>query len=1322
MRKHSRSRGSCRFLAVAVASIAAAAAVPMAAAQSAQAAQAAQAPPRPATLAPTAKPGTSPPAPAPRSPGLLSATQAAAKARATGKPVVASALISPTSLTTVRPNGISTVTQTLRPTRAWRGGTWHALNPDLSRGLDHTVTPAVTANGLVLSGGGGSRPLVVMDNHGRTLSLRWPAPLPAPSLSGATATYAGVLPGVNLVVTVSPQGGLTEVLIVGSAAAAANPALTRLVLRASAPGLRLTAGADGSLRVTASAAGRPVFNAPPARMWDSALPAAGTRTEKGPGGTILAVPSGLPAFASAAGPGTGSRVARVPLSVSGGTITLSPPRAALTGRAITYPLYIDPSFQPDPVNADAANWTQVDSGYPGSTYWDEGSNLQVGLCDWSGCGGIGTVRSYFTMPIPSQITSGVTLDYAYLYMTNVWSASCPTGNAEPISLHGVSGISSSTDWYNQPGWGATQTQSFAFGCNGYTANNVAWNITANVHDAQVNGWTSHTFGMSAGTESNDVQWKQFLSGAANIWLTIAYHSPPSQPANLQTAPAGACQTSYATKSLIGNDDITLAATIGDVDNNFGDGALNTTFTVYSYDTGDVVYSATIPSNNAVGGVPASVTIPRATVQSWAEHGDGSITPYSYYWNAVTSDTGSPVLTGPTSATCYFQYQPLAPGPPTATFPNGTTAPLGATIEVTFRPYTTVQGTTTCSSTGGANPCPVSYTYQAGVAAPVTVTPNNQPAAGDYTGLITVSQVGVTMVSVYGTDPSGNRGQAGVGSGYEFTGTKPASAYPDGYYTGGGYPSVLTTGAGSHASLWLSAGTGNGTLGTPVDIGSIGTSISSTGIDGPGDWAGAQVLHGDFFGDGVEDIMAYYPNTGAGALIAGSGAAVSLQPAGRNEVNVPVGVLADDSMVNPVTDTADNPVTLVAAGNASEYGAVNDDIIASIGDPGSDYVLDLFSTSGNCLGFSDAGGYSYCTTLSGAEQAPDPADLSWRDYTLTTAELPDTAHPHGDPSNIALFALNTKDGTLYETTNPNWSSPALATSTPVGSATALCISSTPSGTPCWNKLAVPWGSTAPSIVSADTGNGGQTELWTLSGATATPYVLSGTTVSPESSGATTISYPGNEWPVTDGSDNLHATSATDLSTATGQPAALSTSGATWNGDDYFGEDIQLNPAGGGALATAGPVINTTGSYTVSAWAKLSYLPSVNETVVAQDGTTASGFYLMYNIYCGGCWELEFANTDTTYPGFAASAKGPLAQPGVWTNLVAVYNATTKTAQLYVDGTLAGSTSYTAWSATGPFTIGRDKYNGSPDDYLAGSIADVQTWNNALTAAQVASVYR
>jgi hypothetical protein len=141
--------------------------------------------------------------------------------------------------------------------------------------------------------------------------------------------------------------------------------------------------------------------------------------------------------------------------------------------------------------------------------------------------------------------------------------------------------------------------------------------------------------------------------------------------------------------------------------------------------------------------------------------------------------------------------------------------------------------------------------------------------------------------------------------------------------------------------------------------------------------------------------------------------------------------------------------------------------------------------------------------------------------------------------------------------------------------------------------------------------------------------------------------------------------------------------------------------------------------VSAWVKVNTLPTGNWAVVAQDGTSVSGFCLGY--WQGAGWTFRFADTDATNPSWT-SIQGGAAQPGAWTNLVGVYNATTHTAQFYVNGTPAGSTSYTpSWSATGHFTIGRDLYNGSPTDYMTGSIADVQTWNTALTSAQVTALY-
>src|SRR5947208_1568306 len=88
-----------------------------------------------------------------------------------------------------------------------------------------TVAPAVTTTGLTLSGGGGG-PLATMRANGRSLSLTAPMTLPAPTLSGSTATYANVLSGVDLVVTVDQQGGFSSVLVVHSAQAAGNADLT----------------------------------------------------------------------------------------------------------------------------------------------------------------------------------------------------------------------------------------------------------------------------------------------------------------------------------------------------------------------------------------------------------------------------------------------------------------------------------------------------------------------------------------------------------------------------------------------------------------------------------------------------------------------------------------------------------------------------------------------------------------------------------------------------------------------------------------------------------------------------------------------------------------------------------------------------------------------------------------------------------------------------------------------------------------------------------------------------------------------------------------
>jgi hypothetical protein len=151
--------------------------------------------------------------------GKLSATAASARAEATGKAVVATALTTPTSQTTANADGSFTLSQSVAPTRLERDEVWVGLDPTLHTNSDGSISPNATTADVTLSGGGGSGPLATMRGSGHQVSLTMPFSLPVPTLSGNTAIYANVLPSVDLVVTVDPQGGVSDVLVVKTAAA-----------------------------------------------------------------------------------------------------------------------------------------------------------------------------------------------------------------------------------------------------------------------------------------------------------------------------------------------------------------------------------------------------------------------------------------------------------------------------------------------------------------------------------------------------------------------------------------------------------------------------------------------------------------------------------------------------------------------------------------------------------------------------------------------------------------------------------------------------------------------------------------------------------------------------------------------------------------------------------------------------------------------------------------------------------------------------------------------------------------------------------------------
>jgi hypothetical protein len=1084
-------------------------------------------------------------------------------------------------------------------------------------------------------------------------------PAARPAISGATATYAGVLSGVDLVVTADDQGGFADTIVIHNAAAAANPALAPLKLTYTATGLVLSADAAGNLVARADPAAPAAITTQAPLAWDSAPAPAGMATVTGPDGTAVDAANGLPAYSSVTAPGVAAHVAAVPVTLSANTITLTPPASALTGPGVTYPVYVDPTWH-NTAATNAAAWTQVDSGFATTSYWDESSDLQVGDCPSSitppsqSCNGMGVARSFIRMPISSALTKTTDVHSADLYMDEVWAPSC---TAEPVRLYTAGGITSATTWNSQGTRSSSYlTQNAAFGypgCGSYK-NDITWNVTSTVASDASSGTSTQWWELIAGSESAQLDWKQFQYGSAYFTLSVVYNYPPGQPTR-STSPGGACFFSASGAPVIGNDDVTFNAVAYDND---GDSNLTTRFIIIN-SSGATVYDSASKGTNVVTGdhATAELLLSRSVMQGLQT--GGTTTQYTYHWYALVTDEFGLSSATPVSD-CYFTYNPLGPAAPTVSVPSSGT--LGQQVTATF---TAPAG---CSASG--NPCPASYSYQLGASPPVTVTDNS---GSNWTGNITINQAGPIQLTVYGTASGGNPGEAATA---EIQGTTPTIPYQDGHFTGGTYPDLLTIGTGAKPSLWLSTGSGPGTLNPAVDIGSLGTAINA-GADGPGDWAGAIVLHGDFTGDNVQDVMAYYPSgasQGTGTVIAGNGNASTLEP----DFGYPV--VSPGLMQNLV---GAYPVQLVAAGNASGIGTGFDDLIGISGNTTSpnNYELDLY-TNGSCAGCAYPGGYGYDETLT--ITSPDGTS-DWDNYTIATA---------GNPASTVLFALDTANGDLYECTSPI----ALA-----------------AGTGTWASITVPWGSSPPKLVSADINHAGQTELWTLTGTSATGYTLSGTALTAEAAG-TPVKGPSNDWPLTDGSDLAQTdTATTAVDTITGSAAALSPSGASWSGDDYFNADIGLSGTGY-VTPPAATVPDTDTTPSISVWFKTTTASGVLVSLQSQTvsaGSTITGGYDPV-LYVGTDGKL---NADW-WPAGRLTSLNPV-DDGLWHHAVLTAGSGSQTLQLdgQLQGTASGSPTLTFANPTN-LTFGTGYVGGNwPDEphysktsntgyieYFTGQIAD------------------
>ncbi|MFB4262578.1 LamG-like jellyroll fold domain-containing protein [Nonomuraea sp. GTA35] len=178
--------------------------------------------------------------------------------------------------------------------------------------------------------------------------------------------------------------------------------------------------------------------------------------------------------------------------------------------------------------------------------------------------------------------------------------------------------------------------------------------------------------------------------------------------------------------------------------------------------------------------------------------------------------------------------------------------------------------------------------------------------------------------------------------------------------------------------------------------------------------------------------------------------------------------------------------------------------------------------------------------------------------------------------------------------------------------------------------------------------------------------------------------------------------------------------------------QLGVAGSRGTAMAGngtnafartdaAVLDTTKSFTVTAWAKLpDTLPASYATVLAQDGANVSGFCLRYDAPSRK-WVFWRTNADSTSASSSSAWSAQQARPGEWTHLMGVFDSVARKVRLYVNGRPGTEMDYTgAWAANGPLTIGRVLWGAQQLDHFPGKIDDVRVYDRVVSVEEAAAL--
>ncbi|MFC9223752.1 LamG-like jellyroll fold domain-containing protein [Streptomyces hygroscopicus] len=189
---------------------------------------------------------------------------------------------------------------------------------------------------------------------------------------------------------------------------------------------------------------------------------------------------------------------------------------------------------------------------------------------------------------------------------------------------------------------------------------------------------------------------------------------------------------------------------------------------------------------------------------------------------------------------------------------------------------------------------------------------------------------------------------------------------------------------------------------------------------------------------------------------------------------------------------------------------------------------------------------------------------------------------------------------------------------------------------------------------------------------------------------------------------------------GSPDATPGSGVTFGAEGPLGPTDTAAALDGSAnayLDVGKPAVDTSGTFSVSAWVSLPERPTDDVTVVSQDGTGAPGFDLGYDVDTES-WTFRTPMSDLESMG-SWKVSGATAVPGSWTHLIGVYDDEFGTLSLFVNGDLIEEDVQkrrTKWDATGSLQIGRKLSLDGYTSNFKGSIADVKVYDRVVPEAE------